>query len=206
MKMKTTAIILSVLALMAAGCSSTRKIKKDYTLVDVSSGEYPEWLTKPSSADEEKKRRKYRYFVSESSAKNKRLCLRSAQGRATTKIAQEIVQFIKNTYAETIQSEESEEASKYAQEELVQETQTHVIGAQVFKNYWEKRRYQMELGATSDETKYSCFALVKIKKSALGKAIEHSRKKFLSSIPNPKLKEKLDKATSEVKENFNQEQ
>ncbi len=200
--MKKIGIVLVVFSMVFVGCSSTRTLKKDYDLINASSKRFPDWVAKPASADSAKNQKNYRYFVSESNGKNKRLCLRSAGARASARIAREIVQFIKNTYAEATQGGEDEEISEYSQEQLAQETQTFVVGARTMKTYWEKRRYKIELGAAKNEVKYACFALVKMSKRNLEKAVRHSRAKFLRSVVDPEVKKKVEKATAKVEKEF----
>ena len=196
--MKTILYIL----LLGASCSSVRTLKKDYHLIDASSGRFPSWVENPRAVDTDKEQEKYRYFVSEGGNPNQRLCLRSAETRASSRIAREIVQFIKSTYAEAIQGEAAEEISEYAEEQLAQETQTFVVGTRTAKTYWEKRRYQKELGASRDETRYSCFALVKMDRQSLAKAVRHSRNSFLRSLSDPEVKEKAERATAQVEKAF----
>ena len=199
-------ITFLALACLLTSCSSGRRLQKDYTLIDASSEDFPEWIETPRSVDGEKERKDHRYFVSESQAKDKRLCLRSADTRASARIAREMIQFIKNTYAEATQNDNDgvdEEVSTYMQEQLAQETQTFVVGVQTLKHYWEKRRYRTELGAPKEDIRFTCFAAVKIHKDDLKKATAHARDKFLKSLSAPEVKEKAEAATRQVEEAFN---
>ena len=193
-------------AFLLTACSSGRRLQKDYTLIDASSEDFPEWIENPRSVDSEKERKDHRYFVSEGQSKDKRLCERSADTRASARIAREIIQFIKNTYTEATQNDQDgvdEEISTYMQEQLAQETQTFVVGVQTVKNYWEKRRYRTELGAPKEDIRFTCFAAVKIHKNDLKKATAHARGKFLKSLSAPEVKEKAEAATRQVEEAFN---
>lgn len=181
-----------------------RKFQKDYVLIEASSSIRPTWIDNPSEVEGAKGKKKYRYFLDESEGQSKRLCLRSAGARANARVAREIAQFIKNTYAEATQGGEDEDVSEYMQEQLAQETQTFIVGAQTLRTYWEKRRFKVELGAPEDETKYSCYALVKMPKKNLEKAIRNSTAKLLKSIQDPEVKQKTENAISKVEEKFNE--
>jgi hypothetical protein len=210
MKLLTTLAVMASLTLV--GCASKkvaekkdegRKFKKDYVLVDASAKELPNWIDKPSKGDKSKVRKKNRYFVNESAHSNKRLCERSAEARATARIAQEIAQFMKNSYAEATQGGADEDVTEYMQEQLATESQAFIIGASVLKTYWEKRGYKESLGAEEDMSKYTCFALVKMSKKSLEKAVKKSRAKLLGEIEDPEVKKKTDKALDHVAKKFN---
>lgn len=212
MKMITTlAPILMGLVLVSCGSSekkeepkpTPRTFQKDYTLMDASAGLTPEWIEEPTKGDSAKEVKNYRYFVSEGQNKNKRLCVRSAEARASARIAAEIAQFIKNTYGESTQGGGDEEVTEYMEESLAQEAQSFIVGAQVHKSYWEKRRYQQSLGAAQDEVKYTCFALMKMSKKALAKAIKNSTAKLYQNIQDPEVKTKTQKVLKDASDAFN---
>lgn len=210
MKMLTVTMLLSALTLVGCASKKTEKkeegrsFQKDYVLMDASEKELPKWIKKPSKGDKSKERKKNRYFVNESSATNKRLCMRSAETRATARIAQEIAQFIKNSYAEATQGGADEDVTEYMQEQLATESQAFVVGASVLKTYWELRGYKEALGAEEDMKKYNCFALVKMSKKNLEKAVKRSRAKLLGEIEDPEVKKKTDKALEAVENKFNE--
>ena len=183
----------------------TLKIQVDYKLQETSTGKStpPEWIQKPSKGDSSKNRKQYRYFVNESEHSSKRLAVRSAEARANARIAQEIAQFMKNTFAEATQGGEEEEVTEYMQEQLAQEAQTFIVGAQVIKTYWEKRRYLEAMGAEEDKTVYTAYALVRMSKKNLEKAVRRSRAKLLGTIEAPEVKKKTDKILKDVDDAFN---
>lgn len=210
MKIMTVLMLLSSLAFVGCGSKQVEKkkdegrtFKKDYVLRDASERELPDWIDRPSRADKSRERKKNRYFINESSATNKRLCLRSAESRATARIAQEIAQFMKNSYSEATQGGADEDVSEYMQEQLATESQAFVVGASVMKTYWELRGYKESLGAEEDMKKYNCFALVKISKKSLEKAVKRSRAKLLGEIEDPEVKQKTDEALEYVADKFN---
>ncbi len=202
-------IAILALILGVSACSSSPKQNPErefegpvFQLMDASTNRLPIWIETPEEGDKVKERAKNRYFVSESSHSNKRLCTRSAEARATTKIAQEVAQFIKNSYAEATQGASDEDVSEYMQEQLAQETQSFLIGAGVIKNYWEQRRYKVELGAEEDTVKFQCYALVRISKKSLAKAMAAARSKLLNNVQDSEVKAKTEDIIEEAEKAF----
>lgn len=210
--MRTLAILITLFALVGCGSSKKkndtppRERKITFDLLDFSDARVPSWIDEPETGDKQTARKKFEYFVAESANKNKRLCKRSSSARATAEIARQIAQFMKNSYAESVQGGEDEDVSEYMQEQLAQESQSFVIGARVTKKYWEKRKYRKELGAEKNETLYNCFSLVKISKTNLEKAIRNSRAKLLTSIEEPEVKRKTEDALKYVEKKFEKAQ
>jgi hypothetical protein len=202
-------ILILGLLVAIASCSSSQKENEPrdfegptFQLMDASSKALPRWIDAPVEGDVAKERDKHRYFISESSHVNKRLCTRSAEARATTKIAQEVAQFIKNSYAEATQGSSDDDVSEYMQEQLAQETQSFLVGAGVIQNYWEQRRYKVELGAEEDAVKFQCYALVRISKKSLTKAMAAARAKLLNNVQNTEVKAKTEQIIEEAEKAF----
>ncbi len=216
MKKLVNSFLLMVILTALVSCGSSKKdvvkevpppveeriFKKDYILINASKKVLPEWIDSPAKGDKSKERKKHRYFVNESNHKNKRLCKRSAEARATARIAQEIAQFMKNTYAEAVQGGGDEDVTEYMQEQLATESQAFIIGSTVLRTYWEKRGYKESLGADEDMSKFNCFALVKMSKKNLEKAVKRSRAKLLNGIADPEVKTKTNKALDLVEKKF----
>jgi hypothetical protein len=216
MKFVTGMLLLSAFGLI--GCSSTKKsemtaeqvAKKeeviktaapDYVIMEASQPTRPAWILDPMLGDEVEDRKKNRYFVNESKNMNQRLCTRSAEARAVSQISREIAQFMKNSYTEATQNE-SDEATEHMEEQLAQESQAFIVGSQTHKTFWEKRKYKEELGASDDKTEYNCYALVKMSKKDLAKAVSSSRKKLIDGIKDPEVKVKAEKALAKAEEAF----
>lgn len=206
--------LLLTLGLILLGCGSAsreeptaapeaeRDYDFEYKIIDSSEGDRPSWILNPFKADEGEVAKKNRYFVSEGSHRDKRLCLKSAGARASAEVAGEISQFIKNTYSEATQGESDEDVSQYMQEQLTQEIQSFVVGARVGRKYWELRKYMKEMGASKDYKVYQCYVLVQIDKSNLNKAIEMARKKILNSISDSEVKKKTEEAIKDAEEKY----
>jgi hypothetical protein len=218
-KMINVSVMAMALALTACGSSEKknegaaevekpnpnpeRTFKLDYDLIEASDKQLPEWIKDPSKAEKSSdERKKNRYFVNESSHDSQRLCEKSAEARATAHIAAEIAQFMKNSYAEATQGGESEEVSEYMQEKLGQEAQSFIVGTTMLKKYWEKRSYKESLGASEDKVKYYCYAVVRMSKKDLEKAVDRSRAKLLGEIPAPEVKVKTDEVLKDVSKKF----
>lgn len=200
------------------GCSSTKKAnlteeevaKKevaiqtetpDFVILEVSQPTRPAWILDPILGDDVGERKKNRYFINESKNINQRLCTRSAEARATSQIAREIAQFMKNSYTEATQNQD-DEATEHIEEQLAQESQSFIVGAKTHKTFWEKRRYKEELGAEEDKTEFNCFALVKMSKKDVEKAVKSSRQKLLENLQDPEVKQKAAKALAGAEQAF----
>jgi hypothetical protein len=217
MKHFKTLISLVALSLILASCGSSDKreeatpppapekdFEMEYVLSDASEGDRPDWILNPYKADGELKASKFRYFVSEGKNRNKRLCMKSSQARATAQVAGEITQFIKNTYSEATQGSEDEDVTQYMQEQLTQEIQSFIVGARVGRKYWEQRKYKKDMGASKDYKIFNCYSLVQIEKGNLNKMIRMARQKILASISDSEVKAKTKKAIKDVEGKFDQ--
>ncbi len=212
-KILSLVMLLSLVSFVGCGSKEKKEVVKvvepsvqtqpDFIIQEMSAKNYPKWIKSPDKGDKSKFRKKNRYFVNSSEHASKRLCLKSAEARATAHVAGEIAQFIKNTYAEATQGGGDEDVSEYMQEQLAQETQAFVVGSRVLRTFWEKRFYKEELGAEEDKRIFSCFALVRISKKNLAKAVKAAQAKLLNGIEDPEVKKKTDKIIGDVAEAFN---
>ncbi len=199
--------MLAALLSLVSSCGSSSKEKevrtfdKDYKVVDASEKSIPDWIDTPEKGESESKAKGNRYFVNESANIQKRLCIKSAEARATSRIASEIAQFMKNSYAEATQDGE-DEVTSYMQEQLAQEAQSFIVGASVVSTYWEKRAYKEDMGADANKTEYNCFALVRMSKKNLEKAVNKSRAKLVDGLEDPEVKKKTNTALEDVASKF----
>ena len=74
--------------------------------------------------------------------------------------------------------------SEYLDNTLQKDVQATVIGAQVYKTYWEKRRYMMDKGAKKDFDGFVCTSLIKVPKKQLRQAFSRIKKKLNNAIKN----------------------
>lgn len=182
-----------------------REFTKEFIVLDAQYSAVPGWLNEPQlwakkHSDDHKK---FSYFVSTTGLiKNKRLCTKSAEVQATSKIAAQLTQFIKGSYAQSVQGDADSEVDQYMEETLAQEIQSFLVGAQQRRSYWEKRRYKVSLGAEADRVGLICSSLVRMKKSTIKDAMKRAIKKLKGSASNPESKEKVEKALQDVSEKF----
>ena len=210
---KLTMLIMVLSVVFNFGCSSKgkdgeeREFKKSYAVTEAQYSAIPGWINEPQSwaeRNDKKDHKKYRYFVSSSDLMSKRrLCMKSAEAQATAKIAGEITQFIKNTYAQSVQGDEDQDVTAYMEDTLAQEIQSFIVGARQHRTYWEHRAYKEELGAVDSKRGYICSALLKINRKTVKKAIDRAMKKLFSNqSANPESKQKVQDALKDVSKKF----
>lgn len=209
--MKLLQVLMVLSLIFNVACSSKgkdgekREFTKDYVVVDAKEERLPGWLNEPvawaEKNDDEFK--KNHYFVSTTGLiENQRLCEKSAEAQAAAKIAGEIAQFIKNSYAQSVQGDSNDEVETYMEDTLAQEIQSFLVGAKLYRNYWEKRKYSEELGAEENKTGLICSALMKIEKSVLKNAIKNSQEKLMEQATNPESKKKVGEAIKDAEAKF----
>lgn len=200
--MKSLFIMLCLV--LSFGCS--RKFKKDYDVVDASNKEIPEWIENPQEwADDEDEDdfKSYRYYVVNIDArKSREIACKIAKAQARSEVASEVTAFIKSTFGQSTNGDalnKDEELTEYIEDTLAQEVQSFVVGARVFREYWEKRNFSKEKGAQKDWSGYTCSALIKISKKNLEKAFKRAEDKLAGKVKqeNKELVKKAVKAAQE---------
>lgn len=191
-----------------ASCSS-RSFNRDYEVVDASHQEVPEWVQEPrewAEDEDEDDEEKFRYYVFTTEPKNSRTtACEIAKARASSEIAGEISQFIKQSFATSTHGDPTEmddKLSQYVEDNLAKEVQTSIVGARVHRTYWEKRRFLKEKGAKKDHDGYTCSALLKIGKDQLGSAFNRANEKLTEKADTSEAKAKVSKAIEEAKAAF----
>lgn len=202
MKLLSLAVLVAF-AISLVSCSSSpkkREFEKDYVVVDAKYAAIPEWTTDPqewAKENDKKDQNSYRYFTSDVGPINHRgMSCQHAKAKATADIAAEITQFIKNSFGASAMGDptDSDEAlEEYVEDTLAKEVQSFVVGARVYRTYWEKRSYKKDMGADEDKKGFVCHALVKISRDYLKKAIKRAQKR-LEGVSNPETKQKVQKA------------
>lgn len=192
--MKILVVILSTLVL--SSCSS-RSFKKDYTVVDSSHADIPSWIKdfdewQEDLDKEDKSKNKYYRGESETSSAKDISC-EVAKAKAAGDVASEISQKFNqelNSYKETTITNTN---SEFIQNQFSKIVKTSIIGLETSKTYWEKRRFDIELGAKKNLDAFVCFSLGKISKSNLKKSIARAHAKL-----DRKLDDEHRKIMSEV--------
>ena len=148
-------ILIFCLSVLVAGCSS-RRLERDYKVVDASSQDIPEWVEDLDEwlDDEEKDYKKHRYYKYTTEAKNDRsTACEIAKARSASSVAAEVSTFIKQSLAQSSHGDPTKENGKldeYVQDDLAKEVQAFIVGAQNYKVYWEKRRFMKDKGAKKE--------------------------------------------------------
>ncbi len=177
--MKIWAVLF--ISMIAIGCSS-RKLKKDYVVVDASHQNIPEWVSDLDEwlDDEEKNFKKNRYYIYTTEAKNSRTtACEIAKARSGANVATEVSSFIKQSFAQAKTGDPTAtntSLSEYVEDNLAKEVQAYITGVQSYKEYWEKRRFTVKLGAKREFDGFVCTSLVKISKKNLKRAFARARR------------------------------
>lgn len=169
-----------LLILLNLSCAS-RKLERDYEVVDASHQEIPEWVSDLDEwlDDSEKDFEKNRYYIYTTEAKSERAtACEIAKARASASVASEVSSFIKQSFAQSKHgnpSVKNPSLSEYVEDNLAKEVQAYLSGVQNYKEYWEKRRFKVDLGAKKDFDGYVCSSLVKVTKKNLKRSFTRAQ-------------------------------
>ena len=186
-----------------------RSFKPPYRVLNAKRGLSPQWSDAPEqwAREHDREADQYRYFTYETEPKNSRsVACKLAQANAVASIAGEMTQFIKQSLGASEQGEASSQGGRleaYVETTLAREVQGFVVGASVYRTYWEHRSYQKSLGADRNRQGYMCAALVRIKRSQLERAMVRAQKK-LEALASPEAKQNVKQALKEAARNFSQ--
>lgn len=172
-------LINALIALSFVSCSS-RSFQRDYTVVDSSHQEMPEWIEDFDGwlEDLDKDDDNLYYRGMSEISKSREIACEVAKAKATGDVASEINQKFKqelNSYKETTITNTN---SEFIQNQFSKIVNSSVIGLSTAKTYWEKRRFQKELGAKKNKDAYVCYSLGKISKKNLKKSISRAHAKL----------------------------
>lgn len=188
--MKKLLISLCAVASLSACCS----VKPDYVVRETMKGGEPDWVEDVADAAKNKEELKeFRFYKAEAESTKQRLCLKSAEARATQNIASEVAQEIFAKFQEKNESFDDAANSKM-QDVLEQNIKTNLHGVQLAGTYWERRAYLTEMGAAQNIEKFKCDAVVKIKVSALEEALDAYKKRTLRQLKDKDVKKALQEA------------
>lgn len=199
--MKWLGILLCMLVFSCA-----RTLEKDYRVVDASKKEIPEWVSDLDEwLDDEEKEEEFnthKYFIYTTEPKSSQsMACELAKAKAASSAAAEISTYIKDSLAQSVHGDpnaKKSELSEYIQNNLLKEVEASIVGAQIYKTYWEKRRFEKERGAEKDWDGYVCTSLVKVSKAQLKTAFERTQKSLEAKLDNSakaEVKNLLDKAS-----------
>lgn len=193
-------ISATILTLALSACAG---FKPDYIVRDASENSRPSWTVQKNAykSDDSANKKKFRYYVNDAENPDQRLCLKSAEARATQKVASEIAQEIASRFSEKANSHDDESTRK-VKEDLEQNIKVSLHGVAVQGKYWEKRQYSRELGVEKDKTAYKCDVAVRISNEALAEALEAYKTKTLNSLKESDkqpMKEAIDSTIGLIK-------
>lgn len=201
-------LVLFLVLGVILSCSKKEKkleiAKPTFVILEASRPTEPLWVNDIRVTKDMKDIQDYKYFISDSSHSNKRLCEKGASARASAAVATQVSQFIKESYNESIQGVEAEDISNYTENTLAQEVQSFLTGVEVEDTFWVKRGYRVKMKAKQDKDEYHCYALVKVKRSLLDELIRKSTKRLFDRQINPEVKQKAQQATEEAVRKFNE--
>lgn len=217
-------ILFICMAISLVACSSkktkeivevdnTATIKKDYEVRDASSNTRPGWIEQAEewSAQNNLNVTDTRYFSFETEPKvNREIACNLAKANARADIAGQITTFISKTLGSSDQGNATidennpdiQSLRSYTENTLAEKIQAILVGASVEKTYWEKRHYQVKLGAKKDFTGFTCASLVGVKKEFLRKAIEQVQRELEKKTDDPEAKASVKSAIEKANEEF----
>mgnify|MGYP006908271601 CR=1 FL=1 len=218
--MKFSIVLLSFV-LVLASCSSKKlkevdnseTIKKDYEVGDASSTIRPAWIEDAVVWAEENKQdtKTFRHFAYETEPKvNRRFACDFAKANIKADIAGEITTYIEKSLGSSQEGDASIDENnpevvalrEFVENTLAEKIQGLIIGAQIRKTYWEKRKYQKRLGAAKDFTGYTCAILVRMPSTRIEAALERASKIVEDKIDDPETKENVKNALKKAEENM----
>lgn len=211
--MKLLLILSTLLLVIACGSSdksqAPREFSHTFKVIDAKTEDMPEWINEPQewAEDNIKNSKEFRFFVYDTEPKNSRaIACKIAKANANANIAAEITQFIKQSLATSTNGDPTamdEKLDEFVETTLAQEVQGFIVGASVYRTYWEKRAYMKEMGADRDYKGFTCAALVKMSKDNIEKAIRRAQRK-VEDVANPEVKQNVKQALKDVAEKFNE--
>ena len=217
-------ILFICMAISLVACSSKKTkeivevdnsatIKKDYEVRDASSNTRPGWIEQAEewAAQNNLNVTDSRSFSFETEPNvNREIACNLAKANARADIAGQITTFISKTLGSSDQGSATIDENNpdiqglrsYTENTLAEKIQAILVGASVEKTYWEKRQYQVKLGAKKDFTGFTCASLVGVKKEFLRKAIEQVQRDLEKKTDDPEAKASVKSAIEKANEEF----
>lgn len=191
------------------------EIKKDYKVIDASSGTRPGWIVDATdwARANNYDLKNYRYFSYETEPKvSREIACQLAKAHAKSDIAGEIATFLKQTLGSSEEGQASIDPNNpitqplrsFLESNLTEKIQEVIVGAQIAKTHWEKRSYLVDLGARRDFIGFTCASFIQIKDEFIQSAIDLARSEMLNRTSDKSMKEKVTKALSDAEKQFDQ--
>jgi hypothetical protein len=216
--------LMSVLLILSLGvaCSSKKKVKdvdnsetiaRDFEVRDASSTVRPGWIEDAEVWTEQEKMdvTKFRYFSFETEPKvNREIACNLAKANVRTDIASEITTFIQKSLASSTEGQAAIDANnpktqpmrEFVSNTLAERVQSLIHGAAVIKTYWEKRNYQVKMGAKKDYIGFTCATLIRMETARLKAAVDKAAEDLVEKADDPETKENVKKALENLSDDF----
>lgn len=188
-------------------------IQREYKVIDASSNLRPAWIEDAEIWAKQygKDTNKFRYFSYETTPKvDREIACALARTNAKSDIAGEIASFIEKTLASTTEGQATIDENdpqagslrEYVENRLAQKTMSMINGASIAKTYWEKRRFEKDLGAKRNFKAYTCAVLVRMPANRLNSAIKRATDLVIENTKGTEQKEVVKRALEDVSDNF----
>ena len=210
-----------VLAALLAACASApqqtlteekhEELKRDYRVVDASSQRRPGWIEDAQQWAKENGHQveTYRFFSFETDPKtNRELACSLAKANARADVAGEITTFIQKSLgysqegAPSVDGMNSPQLREFVENTLAEKVQAMLHGVSVIKSYWEKRNYDVALGATGNYSAFTCAVLLRMEANALKAAINKAAQNVVKAADDPETKANVKNALKNIDEDF----
>mgnify|MGYP003684659427 FL=1 len=107
------------------------------------------------------------------------------QANASSAIAAEISTFIEEKFKQELDGDSSDSSKKlneFVQNDLKKIVKANIVGAQKFREYWEKRKFMVDKGASKNWDGYVCTVLFKIPMSSLNTAFKRTEQELVTKV------------------------
>ena len=211
---------LTMVAFLAACSSAPEKtlteekhedLQRDYRVVDASSQKRPGWIEDAQQWAKENGHQveTYRFFSFETDPKtNRELACSLAKANARVDVAAEITTFIQKSLgystegAPSVDGMNTPQLREFVENTLAEKVQAMLHGVSVIKSYWEKRNYDVSLGAPGNYSAYTCAVLLRMEASALKNAINKAAQDVVKAADDPDTKANVKEALKNIDQDF----
>lgn len=210
-------IVVAVLAACSSAPEQTLKeeqhenLQRDYRVVDASSQKRPGWIEDAQQWAKENGHQveTYRFFSFETDPKtNRELACSLAKANARADVAGEITTFIQKSLGYSTEGAPSADGinapqlREFVENTLAEKVQAMLHGVSVIKSYWEKRNYDVSLGAPGNYSAYTCAVLLRMEANALRAAINKAAQDVVKAADDPDTKANVKNALKNIDQDF----
>ncbi len=211
---------VSVMATLAACSSAPEKtlteekhedLQRDYRVVDASSQKRPSWIEDAQQWAKENGQQveTYRFFSFETDPKtNRELACSLAKANARADVDGGITTFIQKPLGYSQEGAPSGDGTnapqvrEFVENTLAEKVQAMLHGVSVIKSYWEKRNYDVSLGAPGNYSAYTCAVLLRMESNTLKTAINKAAQDVVKAADDPDTKANVKEALKNIGQDF----